>query len=170
MVTLSFTFSVSLPLFKQELFPERGEIRCKAEQPHKCSGLLRARKQFCTLSLLSTWVNRLTPWIVNCHYEEIKGKSGSVGSGSGIVTATSRITAVAQVWSLAQNVHMPWSMASKKEREFPLWLSGLQTLLVSMMMRIQSLASVSGLRIWHCWEPWCVSKTQLGFWVAVAVA
>ena len=33
---------------------------------------------------------------------------------------------------------------------FPLWLSGLRTLLVSMRMWVQTLASLSGLRIWPC--------------------
>ena len=36
-----------------------------------------------------------------------------------------------------------------------MWLSGLQTLLVSMRLRVQSLALFSGLRIWHCRELWC---------------
>ena len=35
-------------------------------------------------------------------------------------------------------------------QEFPLWLSGLRTLLVSMRTWVQSLASFSGLRIWPC--------------------
>ena len=35
-------------------------------------------------------------------------------------------------------------------REFPLWVSGLRTWLVSMSMWVQSLASLSGLRIPHC--------------------
>ena len=39
-------------------------------------------------------------------------------------------------------------------------------------MRIQglSLASLSGLRIWHCRELWCRLKVQLGSCVAVSVA
>ena len=41
--------------------------------------------------------------------------------------------------------------------------------LVSMRMRVQSLALLSGLRIWHCRELWCRSQTWLGFRVAVAV-
>ena len=32
------------------------------------------------------------------------------------------------------------------------------------------LASISGLRIWHCRELWCRLQTQLGSGVAVAVA
>ena len=50
-----------------------------------------------------------------------------------------------------------------------LWLSGLQTRLVSMRMQVRSLASLSGLRIWHCCEQWCRLQTWLRSWVAVAV-
>ena len=39
--------------------------------------------------------------------------------------------------------------------EFPLWLSGFQTRLVSMRMWVWSLPSLSGLRIWLCHELWC---------------
>ena len=38
-----------------------------------------------------------------------------------------------------------------------------------MRMQVQSLASVSELRIWHCSELWCRWQTQLGSQVAVAV-
>ena len=34
--------------------------------------------------------------------------------------------------------------------EFLLWLSRLRTQLASMRLRVPSLASLSGLRIWHC--------------------
>ena len=37
-------------------------------------------------------------------------------------------------------------------------------------MKVQALASISGLRIWYCRELWCRSKTHLGSDVAVAVA
>ena len=37
-------------------------------------------------------------------------------------------------------------------------------------MQIQSLASLSGLRIWHCRELWCRSKMRLGSRVAVVQA
>ena len=36
--------------------------------------------------------------------------------------------------------------------EFPSWLSSKQTQLVSMKMQVWSMASLSGLRIWHCCE------------------
>ena len=55
-------------------------------------------------------------------------------------------------------------------REFPLWLSGLQTQLVSMRMRVRSLALLSGFRILHCCELWSRSQKWLGSHVAVAVA
>ena len=38
-----------------------------------------------------------------------------------------------------------------------------------MRMQVQSLASLSELRIWHCHELWCRSQMQLGSSVAVAV-
>ena len=41
--------------------------------------------------------------------------------------------------------------------------------LVSMRTGVQSLASLSGLRIWHRHELWCRSQTRLGSQVAVAV-
>ena len=39
----------------------------------------------------------------------------------------------------------------------------------SMRMQVQSLASFSGLRIWHCHELWCKSQTQLRYGIAVVV-
>ena len=47
-------------------------------------------------------------------------------------------------------VKNPCETRMRKE-EFPLRLSGLRTQLVSMRIRVQSLASLSGLRIWHCY-------------------
>ena len=47
-----------------------------------------------------------------------------------------------------------WFQISK---EFLLWLSGLRIRLVSMRMRVRSLALLSGLRVWHCHELWCRS-------------
>ena len=55
-------------------------------------------------------------------------------------------------------------------REFPLQLSGLRICLVSMRMRVQSLASLSGLGIWCCHELWFSSQMRLGSCIAVAVA
>ena len=39
-----------------------------------------------------------------------------------------------------------------------------------MRMQVRSLASLKGLRIWHCCELWCRSQTRLRSRVAVAVA
>ena len=55
-------------------------------------------------------------------------------------------------------------------REFLLWLSGSRIWLETMKLRVQSLASLSGLRIQHCHELWwCRSQMQLRSRVAVAV-
>ena len=55
------------------------------------------------------------------------------------------------------------------QREIPLSLSRLQTWLVSMRMGVQSMASLSGLRIWHCHELWYRSQMWLRSCVAVAM-
>ena len=39
-----------------------------------------------------------------------------------------------------------------------------------MRTQVQSLASLSGLRIWPCCELWCKFQTKLGSHVAVAMA
>ena len=39
----------------------------------------------------------------------------------------------------------------------------------TIRLQVRSLASLGGLRIRHCGELWCRSKTQLGSGVAVAV-
>ena len=39
----------------------------------------------------------------------------------------------------------------------------------TMRFRVWSLASLSGLRIWRCYELWCRSQTRLGSCIAVAV-
>ena len=44
--------------------------------------------------------------------------------------------------------------------KFPLWLSCLQTWLVSMRMWVWSLALLSGLSIQHCHELWCRSQSS----------
>ena len=44
--------------------------------------------------------------------------------------------------------------------EFLLWLSGLRIRLVSLRMWVQSLALLSGLRIWHCHELSCRSQMR----------
>ena len=64
---------------------------------------------------------------------------------------------------------LPNDVARNGLLEFPLWLSRLRTYLVSMRMQVGSLASLSGLRIWHCRELQCRLQTQLGSGVVVAV-
>ena len=46
--------------------------------------------------------------------------------------------------------------------EFLVWLSWLKIQLVSMKMRVRSLALISGLRIRHCRELQCKSQLMLG--------
>ena len=59
----------------------------------------------------------------------------------------------------------------KKVRwEFPLWLRRLRTwLVVSMRTQVQSLASLSQLRIQRCHKLWCRLQMRLGSQVAVAM-
>ena len=52
----------------------------------------------------------------------------------------------------------------------PIVAQGKWIWLVSMRMQVGSLASLSGLMIWYCYELWCRSQTHLGSGVAVAVA
>ena len=52
----------------------------------------------------------------------------------------------------------------------PLWLNRLRTQLVYMMMRVQSLVSLSGLRIRYCHKLQCRLRMQLGSGITVAVA
>ena len=52
--------------------------------------------------------------------------------------------------------------------EFLSWLSGKEPDTVSMRMWVQSLASLSGLRIWRCCELWCRPQMQLRSQVAAA--
>ena len=53
--------------------------------------------------------------------------------------------------------------------EFPLWLSGLRTDMVSVRMWVQALATLSGLRIWCCHKLWHWSQMWLRSRAAVAV-
>ena len=52
----------------------------------------------------------------------------------------------------------------------PIMAQWRQIQLGTMRMRVQSLASLSGLRIRHCHELWCRPQTRLGSCVAVSVA
>ena len=49
-------------------------------------------------------------------------------------------------------------------------VQGKQIQLGTMRLRVRSLASLSGLRIWRRRELWCRSQTQPGSGIAVAVA
>ena len=53
--------------------------------------------------------------------------------------------------------------------EFPCG-SVVTTQLAAMRTQVRSLASLSGLRIWHCRQLWCRSQMWLGSCVAVVVA
>ena len=64
---------------------------------------------------------------------------------------------VEQKWSKIKNEGV--SVVAQQKR---IWL-------VSMRMRVWFLASLSGLRIWHCHELFCRSQTQLRSGVAVAM-
>ena len=57
----------------------------------------------------------------------------------------------------------------KAKEEFPSWLSGLRTQLISMRTQIRSIISLSGVRIRCFPKLWCRSQMQLGSWVAVTV-
>ena len=65
------------------------------------------------------------------------------------------------LWSLwmAGPLSYHFSSCDRKHRakELPLWPRRLRTQLVSMRMRVWSLALLSGLRIWLCRELWCRS-------------
>ena len=59
---------------------------------------------------------------------------------------------------LSKNIKMGVPIVAQQKQ---IWLAPMRT-------QIQSLTSLSGLRIQHCHEQWCRSQTQLGFGVAVA--
>ena len=67
---------------------------------------------------------------------------------------------------------MPVRMAITKKiykQDFLLWIICLWAQLLSMRMRIQSLASLPGLRIWHCSELQCRLQTPPRSCIAVVV-
>ena len=64
-----------------------------------------------------------------------------------------------------------WHFISiKQERHVPIMAQRKQIQLGTMRLRVRPLASLSGLRIWHCHELCYRSKTQLRSHDAVAVA
>ena len=69
-------------------------------------------------------------------------------------------------WSCLYQIFL---LHKNNKREFPLWLSGLQTWTVSIRMWVRYMALFSGLRIWCCSELWCRPQTRLRSGVALAV-
>ena len=53
------------------------------------------------------WYNRINCVVeaLGCRFDP---QPGTVGEGSGIATAAAQVTIAAQIWSLVQEVHMPW--------------------------------------------------------------
>ena len=81
-----------------------------------------------------------------------------------------RVAAVAQVWSVAWELLHAAAMAERKGgRGVPVLAQQKQIQLGIMKLWVQSLALLSGLRIWCCHELWCKSQTWLGSHIAVAV-
>ena len=68
---------------------------------------------------------------------------------------------------LFENLKYFMNFAFEKLWEFPSWPR--RTQLESMRLQIQSLASLSGLRMCCCCELWCSLQMQLGSCVAMAV-
>ena len=60
-------------------------------------------------------------------------------------------------------------LGNRSPMDFLSWLRGQQTQLASMRTQVQSLASLSGLRIWRCHEVQCRSQMWLRSCVAMAV-
>ena len=63
-----------------------------------------------------------------------------------------------------------WSHLEMLILGVPIMAHRKQIWLVSMRMQVQSLVSLSELRIWRCYELWCGSQTWLESGVAVALA
>ena len=77
----------------------------------------------------------------------------------------------ARYWSHELNRNLEFLLPKKKKNAagFIVVAQWKQIQLVSMRLWVQSLASLSGLGIWHCCELCCRSQTQLGSYVDVAV-
>ena len=70
-----------------------------------------------------------------------------------------------------QKVHRNYQLKVEKERQgVPIVSQRKIIQLGTTRLQVQSLASFSGLRIWHCHELWCRSQMWLGSCIAVAVA
>ena len=57
-----------------------------------------------------------------------------------------------------------------KKKGVPIVVQELRTQLVFLRTQAQSLASLSGLRTWHCFKLWCRSQIWLGSGAAVELA
>ena len=58
----------------------------------------------------------------------------------------------------------------KTKKGVPVVAQGKQIRLGTMRLQVRSLASLSGLRIRHCHELWCMSQKQFGSCIAMAMA
>ena len=84
---------------------------------------------------------------------------------------------VKYIWLNTQNIFNIFSFPSKlptgdpeiMRQGVPIVVQWKQIQPVSMRMWVWSLASLSGLRIWHCCELWCSSQKLLGSCFGVAV-
>ena len=71
-------------------------------------------------------------------------------------------------WIRSAFLSCPWHLLFMMNICFKRWLRGshigsvILTRLVSVRTELRSLASISGLRIWCCREPWCGLQTLLG--------
>ena len=68
--------------------------------------------------------------------------------------------------SAANSGFCVWKNSQEITREFPSWLSGLRTQLISMRMKVQSPVLLSGLRIWHCHK----MQHRLQIWLRSGIA
>ena len=66
--------------------------------------------------------------------------------------------------------HLIGTSNQKASWGVPILAQGKQFWLGTVRFWVRSLALLSGLRIWHCREPWCRLQTLLGSGVAVALA
>ena len=82
--------------------------------------------------------------------------------------SASWVAAVAQVWSLAQELLYAKKNKNWIQERVPIVAQWKQIRLVTMRLQVWSLASISGLRIWHCCQLWCGLQTWLSSCVAVA--
>ena len=62
-----------------------------------------------------------------------------------------------------------WANQSHCHEGVPIVVQWERIRLGTMRLRVRSLASLSGIRIWRCCELWCRSQMRLRSWVGVAV-